>query len=133
VPGFGGTGKASLLRDNQQKYLFQQETNVTGRASIALQLERINRSYYPWGVSFQVAFTNAAGAPADPGSFEIDIQTSDVDQDAQYCTINSWVNDASLNASFVGRIELPSFYAKFVRAFVKTLTNSVYITVLVTR
>lgn len=133
MPGYGGTGQAKLIRDNQQVYLFQQETNVTGRASIAIQLERINRSFYPWGASFQLAFTDINGNPSSPGTFEVDIQTSDIDQDNQYCNINSWTALAALNANFVGRIELPWFYAKYVRGYVKTLTNAVYVTLLATR
>lgn len=132
MPGYKGQGQATLIRDNQQVFLFQQELITPGIASIALQLERINRSYYPWGVSFQVSFTDVNGNPADPGVFEVDIQTSDLDQDTQYCVINEWVGDASLNANFVGRIELPSFYAKYIRALVKTLPNPVYTTLLAT-
>ena len=133
MPGYGGTGRAQLIRQNQQAFLFQRETNVTGHASVAVQLERVNRSYYPWGVSFQVSFTDVNGNPANPGTFEVDIQTSDIDQDAQYCTINSWAGAGSLNANFVGRIELPNFYAKYIRAFVTTLSNPVYTTLLATR
>lgn len=133
MPGYAGTGYAKLLRDNQQVFLFQQEINVTGRASIAVQLERINRSFYPWGASFQLYFTNVSGVAADPGAYEVDIQTSDIDQDIQYCTINALAGAGFLNASFVGRLELPNFYAKYVRAYVKTLTNGVYTSLLVTR
>jgi hypothetical protein len=46
MSGYGGTGQATLLRENAQKFLFQQETNVTGKASVAVQLERIARSAY---------------------------------------------------------------------------------------
>lgn len=133
MPGYGGTGQATLLRENKQVYLFQRESGVGGKASVAFQLERIPRTFYPWGASFQLAFTDVNGNPADPGAFEVDIQTSDIDEDSQYCVINSWVNDTSLNTSFVGRIELPNFYAKYVRAFVASLTNAVYVTLLVTR
>lgn len=133
MPGYGGTAQATLLRDNKQIFLFQQEVNVTGRASIAVQLERVNRSFYPWGASFEVYFTDVNGNPASPGNFEVDIQTADIDQDTHYCTINSFVNTASLNANFVGRIELPSFWAKFVRGYVKSLTNPVYTSLLATR
>jgi hypothetical protein len=133
MPGYGGTGQATLLRENQQKFLFQQEPVAAGRASVAVQLERISRSFYPWGVSFQASFTDVNGNSANPGAFEIDIQTSDVDQDSQYCTINSWTNTTSLNANFAGRMELTTLYAKFVRAYIKTLTNGVYTTLLVTR
>ncbi len=132
MPGYGGTGQAKLLRENKQTWLFQVETNVTGRASIAVQLERIPRSFYPWGASFQLYFTDVNGNPADPGVCEVDIQTSDIDSDAQYCTINS-LNQAALNATFAGRLELPSFFAKYVRGYVKTLTNAVYVSLLVTR
>jgi hypothetical protein len=133
MPGYAGTGRATPIRDNQQIYLFKKELNVTGRASIAVQPQRINRSFWPsGGASFQLYFTDVNGNPADPGVFEVDIQTSDIDQDTQYCTATSFPANASLNASFVAHVELPSFYAKFVRAFVKTLTNPVYTTLLVT-
>jgi hypothetical protein len=133
MPGYAGNGRAILLRDNAQKFLFQRETNLVGRASIACQLERVNRSFYPWGASFQLYFTDISGVPADPGVFEVDIQTSDIDLDIQYCTINALTGAGSLNANFAGRLELPNFYAKYVRGVVKTLTNAVYTTLLVTR
>jgi len=132
MPGYAGAGQAALLRNNQQVFLFQRERVGNGEASIAVQLERINRSHYPWGVSFQVYFSDVNGVPADPGAFEVDIQSSDADVGIQYCTINSWVNDTSLNPFFVGQIQLPSFYAKYVRASVLSLTNAVYVSVLAT-
>jgi hypothetical protein len=121
MPGYQ-SGRASLLRTDQQKFLFQREPVAAGTASAAFQLERINRSFYPWGVSFQVAFTDVNGNPASPGSFEIDIQTSDIDQDLQYCTLN--VLTTGLNASFVGRVEVPTLYGKYVRGYLKTLGNA---------
>ena len=133
MSGYGGTGQATLLRDNRQQFLFQQEVNVTGRASIAVQLERVNRSFYPWGVSFELFFTDANGNPANPGVFEVDIQTADIDQDTHYCTINALAGAGFLNSNYVGRLELPSFWAKYVRGYVKTLTNAVYTSLLVTR
>lgn len=131
MPGYAGPGQAKLLRDNQQIFLFQQETNVVGRASIAVQLERINRSFYPWGASAQIYFTDGSGNPSNPGSFELDIMTSDIDQDAMYCVENAYTG--TLNANFVGRVELTAFWAKYIRAYVKTLTNGVYTSVLLTR
>lgn len=134
MPGFMGNGQATLLRENKQAWMFQVETNVAGRPSVAFQLERLNRTAYPWGVSFQLYFTDSTGlTPSSPGVFEVDIQTSDIDQDAQYCTINAISGLTSLNSSFAGRLELPNFYAKYVRAVVKTLTNAVYTSLLVTR
>jgi hypothetical protein len=132
MSGYGGAGKAALLRNNSQAYLFQMETNLVGKASIALQPERINRSFYPWGVSFQAYFTDVNGNPANPGAFEIDFQTTDIDQDNQYSTASA-MNTLANPATFVGRVELTAFYAKFIRAFVKSLTNPVYVTILATR
>jgi hypothetical protein len=130
MPGYAGTGQARLLRDNTQVFLFQKETNLVGKASIAYQLERINRSYYPLGASFQIYFTDVNGIPADPGAFEVDIQSSDIDDDGQYSTESSF--SGTLNAKFAGRVPLPNLYAKYVRTFVKTLSNAVYVTVLAT-
>src|SRR5215472_4085979 len=127
------TGRATLLRTNSQVWLFQQEQVAVGRASMAVQLERISRSSYPWGLSVQIYFTDASGKPADPGACEIDLQMSDIDQDTQYCTAAQFTGGAALNANYVGRAEFLSFYARFARAYVKTLTNSVYVSILATR
>lgn len=132
APGFyPGGGQASLLRSNGQQWLFQQQLNAAGKASIAVQLERIRAASYPFGASFQIYFTNSSGVAADPGTFEVDIQASDIDTDTQYSNLQ--VINSGLNASYSIGYEAPSFWAKFVRAYVKTLTNAVYVNVLVTR
>jgi len=131
MPGYAGSGQAVLIRSGQQVFLFQQETGVVGKASIALLLERIPHAFASAnGVSLQASFTNVNGTPADPGAFEIDLQTSDLDQDVQYCNASAW-KPTTLNANFVGRVEI-SFYARYARVFVKSMTNSVYLTVLAT-
>jgi hypothetical protein len=141
---YPGPGQAGLLRPNGQQWLFESQLIAAGgvsggagaygnnpSASIAVQLERIRGDFYPFGASFHIAFTNILGQPANPGTFEIDIQDSDIDIDTQYCTLSSLTG--GLNAYYVGRIELPTFWGKFVRAYVKTLTNAVYTSVLATR
>ncbi len=131
TPGvYPGPGFAALLRANEQQYLFQQQLVVSGQASIAVQLERIKSAFYPNGASLQIWFTNASSVASDPGTFEIDAQVADVDTDAQYANTTGLT---ALNASFAGRIELPLIYAKFLRVLAKTITNSVYSNVLVTR
>jgi hypothetical protein len=137
-PGvYPGSGQASLLKANGQQWLFQQQLIVAGQSSIAVQLERIKMPYfYPFAASLQVFFTNAAGAPASPGAFELDWQDSDLDADIQYVTMASYtlVGTASLNASFVGRIEATQIWTKFMRVNLKTMPNSgVYTSALVTR
>lgn len=126
MPGYQ-SGQAKLLRTNQQAFLLNNEVVAAGSASAAVQLDRISHSSYPFGASFMIKFS------ATPGTFEVDIQTSDTDVDSDYCTISTLNAAGSLNASFVGRIELPQFWAKFARAYVRTLTNAVNMTVLVTR
>src|SRR4029077_8034216 len=86
-PGiYPGAGQASLLRANSQQWLFRQQLQPTGGvASIALQLERIKMSYYyPFAVSLQIFFTDVNSVAADPGAFDIEVQTSDIDAPTQY-------------------------------------------------
>lgn len=132
-PGvYPGGGKAALLRSNEQQYLFQQQAGAQGLSSIAVQLERRSGSFYPFAASLQIWFTDINGNPANPGTFEIDAQTSDVDLDGQYCVESSGAL-TSLNSSYAGRIALTAIWAKFLRVNAKTVTNAVYLNVLVTR
>jgi len=125
MPCYGGTAQAALIRNNQQEYLWNNETVLAGVASIAFQIERVNRSFYPWGISLEIFFSG------NPGAFEVDLQDADVDEDSHYVTVDAIT--AGLNASYVTRIELPSFYAKYVRVKLVTLTNAVNVSVLLTR
>lgn len=136
-----GPGLAALLRANEDRHLLRQQqmpANQSGAAngsnasaSIAVQLERTRAPYfYPFGVSFQIWFTDVNGAAAAPGTFEIDVQTSDLDIDGQF------VNEGALtavNSSNAGRVWLTLSWMRYVRVYVKTLTNNVYINVLVSR
>ncbi len=125
-PGvYPGSSQASLLRANEQQYLFQNQAIPAGQSSIAVQLERIKSSSYPFGVSVQIQFS------ADPGTFRVDVQDADLDTDASYVTMNSIT--AGLNSSFVGRLELPSLWTKYLRVQLVTRTNVVNTSVLVTR
>ena len=131
TPGvYPGSGQAALLRANEQQYLFRQQLIATGQASIAVQLERIKSAFYPFGASLQIWFTDVNGAAADPGTFEVDAQTSDLDIDAMFANTTGLT---ALNTSFAGRIELPLLYAKYLRVLAETVTNAVYSNVLVTR
>lgn len=125
MPNYTNNGLAQLLYENRQAFLWNNETVVAGNSSIAFQLHRERGAFYPWGMSLELSFSG------DPGAFEVDIETADVDIDTHYVTINTMTS--GLNSSYVGRLELPSFWAKYVRAQVATLTNSVAITVLLTR
>ena len=115
---YPGPGQAILLYKNRIGYLFQNEQFGAGLASVAFQLARIDANKTgPFGVSFQVAFS------ASPGTWQVDIQDSDIDTDGAYVTIASI--SGGLTAGFNGRIELPNIWAKFVRGKIVGLTNAV--------
>jgi hypothetical protein len=128
MPGYPGAGQATKVDQGLQVYLFQNEYVVVGESSIGCLLSRIPGIFYPWGISFDVAFSAA------PGTFEIDVQTADIDQDSHYVTIASLTTGA-LNSGNVGRVELPNFWARFTRVRVVSFANyaTVTLTVLLTR
>lgn len=125
MPDYFGPSKSTLLRENQQYYLWQAETVPAGTLSIAIELARVPRSYYPWGLSFEVVFS------AVPGSFEIDIMGANNDLAANYISLGSI---STVNANNVGRWDMGvNLWPKYVAAFMKTLTNTVSTTLQVTR
>jgi hypothetical protein len=125
MPGYAGTGKATLLRENQQVYLWQNERVTVGELSIAFELARVNRSFYPWGLSAEVSFSG------NPGTFEIDIMGANDDLAANFISLGQVT---TVNSTFVGRWDMtPGAWPKFIAGFVKTLTNTVNTTLQVTR
>ena len=127
VPGvYPGGGKAALLRAGEYAYLTLNQVLNVGQSSIAVQMDRSKSGfYYPMGVSLEVSFSGSAG------TFEIDLQFSDTDQDSFYVT-NSKLT-TGLNASNVGRIEVTNFWALFARVNVAALGNAVQMTAKITR
>ena len=128
MPGYAGNGKAELLRNNTQGILWSIQDGIITppQLSVAFLLERINRSYYPWGLSFEVAFSG------NPGAFEIDLMGSNTDAAANYIFLGNIT--ATNNAfgsytpfrGYVGRWDMPTnMWPKYVAGFIKTLTNSV--------
>lgn len=125
IPGFyPGAGQAKLLNMNQQCMLFDKTRALATQASVAVQMSRMPHAAYPWGAAAQVLFSGA------PGTFEIDIEASEDDQEATYVSIVTIVAVNSLNA---GRCSLGFTYPKFIRAKVITLTNDVLTSLWVTR
>lgn len=124
MPAYPGTGQATLLNTNSQAYMWNAERVVAPGSSIAFQLERQKSASYPFGASFELLFSGA------PGTFNVDIQTSDTDQDSAYVTVASL---SSVNSNNAGRVELPNFWAKYCRGQMTVLTNNVNTTLKVTR
>lgn len=129
MPNYGSNAQAALLRDNQQKFLWNAETVANGTMSIAFQLERINRSFYPWGAAFDVQFSGA------PGAFVLSIVGAQDDvgvpTPGQYVVLGTIT---TVNATNCGRWDMPSnVWPKFVAAVMTSITNSVTTTLRVTR
>jgi hypothetical protein len=127
VPGiYSKSGQAVLLRPGEYGYVLQNTGITAGQSSIAVQLERTKSGfYYPIGVSAEISFSGA------PGSFEVDLQLSDTDQDGFFCT-NTKIT-TGLNSNNVGRIEITTYWALFARVSIPTLANPVQVTVKLTR
>ena len=129
MPGYAGTAQATMLRENTQAYLFNNETVFAGELSVAYELYRVNRSFYPWGLSFEVVFSG------NPSTFEIDLMGATNDLKANYVELGSIssTNNATSGA-WVGRYDMATnLWPKYVAAYVKTLTNAVTVTLQVTR
>jgi hypothetical protein len=124
MPGYAGTAQATLIRNNTQAFFWNNEAATTGVLSVAYELERINRSYYPWGYAVEVQFSGA------PGTFEVDIMEAETDKAANYIKVGSIT---AVNATNVGRFETVSLYPKYVALLILTLPNTVNITAKLTR
>jgi hypothetical protein len=130
MPAYPGTAQAQLLRDNNQAFLWQLENPPVGSLSVAFQLERINRTFYPWGASFEVVFGG------NPGAFEIDIMGANSDTKANFLQIGNITNASGsvVAGAYVGRWDMASnIWVKYVAAYIKTLANAVSVTLQVTR
>lgn len=128
---YAGQGQASLLHTNQQAKLWDNEVvpaSAAGTQSLskAVQLERISRSYYPWGASAEVVFSGA------PGTFEVDIMGANDDNPNNY---NKLGTITAVNSNNVGRWDMgDQLWPKFVALYMKTLGNAgVAVTGTVTR
>jgi hypothetical protein len=121
-----GSSQPVLLYENEQEYLFQNDTVGTGTSSIPAELRRTRGLSYPFGFSVELTFS------ANPGNFQVDIQTADTDLAANYVTLAS-ITQASVNASYTGRAEVVATWCKFVRLNIVSIANSVAISAKVTR
>jgi hypothetical protein len=121
MPGYPGNNLATLLYENRQAFLFQNETVNAGERSVAFQLRRTRGNFYPWGASFAVKFSGP------PGAFTFDIEVADADEDANYVSV------AQLSDTGESRYDMMTIFPRFVRASVGSLGNAVSATLMVTR
>jgi hypothetical protein len=133
MPAYPGNGLAQLVAVNRMAYMWQNESVAAnasvGSLSMAYRLSRLDGAFYPWGASFEVSFSAA------PGAFNIYIMGANTDigypAPGYYIQLG---NIAVVNSSNVGRWDMPSNqWPTFVAAFMAQLTNSVNVTLSVTR
>jgi hypothetical protein len=129
MPNYTNDSMAILWRENTQPFFWNAETVAAGTLSIAYQMARVNRSFYPWGISFEVTFGG------NPGAFEVDIMAANSDLKANFVQIgNITVTNNATSGAYVGRWDMPSnMWPKYVAGYVKTLTNAVSVTLQGTR
>ena len=124
---YPGPNQAKFLRNNSLHFMWDNELVAAGTLSVAFMPERINRSFYPYGMSFEASFA------ANPGVFEIDIMGANTDNPAYYITLGmiTAANNGfgSLFTGFVGRWDMPTnMWPKYVAGYVKSLGNAVALT-----
>lgn len=129
---YPGPNQANFLRDNSLRYMWDNEPVVAGELSVAFMPERINRSFYPYGMSFEASFSG------NPGVFEIDIMGANNDVQQNYVFLGSITstNNAygSIFAGYVGRWDMPSnMWPKYVAGYIKALANAVNVTLTVAK
>lgn len=129
MPFYPGAGQAKVIDPNAPlKYFWSNERVSAGQASVAFQLARVKGAYYPWGAAIEITFS------ATPGTFQVDIQGAEKDQDANYNKLSATSIINAVNGSFVGRYDLGSpLYPKFIRLYTTTFPNDVLITATLTR
>jgi hypothetical protein len=133
MPAYPGNSLAYPLINNRQHFLWENETvpvNISpGSLSRAFELQRVNQSFYPWGLSFEAWFSGA------PGAFEIDIVGAN--NDIGYPTPGNYIvlgTITMVNSQNVGRWDMPSnMWPKFIAGYLKALTNPVTVTLQVTK
>lgn len=118
-------GGSYLLNANSQRQVWIATDNIAANsASLSVLLERQKAAAYPWGFAVQIAFTTA------PGTFDIEVQGSETDDDASYVKLASIT---SANSSNVGRGDYLTYYPKYVRLFVRTMTGTKNALAIITR
>lgn len=140
MPSYAGSNQANPLSNNRQVFLWQNEappagvppsSTTSGSLSCAFELQRVNQSFYPWGLSFELTFSGA------PGAFEVDILAANSDVITSYVQIANIKNTSQVGVatgSYTYRYDMASnIWPKYVAAYLKTLTNAVNVTLQVTK
>lgn len=124
MPAWAAGGSLILNANTQRQVWIATDNLAANSASQAVLLERQKAAFYPWGFAVQIAFTTA------PGSIDIEIQGSETDDDASYVKL---VSITTVNSSNVGRADVLTYFPKYVRLFVRTMTGTKNALAIITR
>lgn len=114
------------LYPGDQINLFNAEQPSVPQRSISIALPKLPLGLASASVTIQISFSGA------PGSYEIDIQEADIDADIYYQNAASGNITTAPGSNNTVRADL-SVNAKFLTALLKTRTNAVNVTVLLSR
>lgn len=121
----------SSLYQGDSYLLWNNEAVTAGKASIEVATVSGGKyDNYPAHLGFELQFSAA------PGVFELDIQEADTDEDIFYQQVQqggAGVAITTVSANNTARVDVVPVQGKFVRAFMKTLTNVVNTTLKVSR
>jgi hypothetical protein len=120
MPAYGSSTPATLESGRPTLVWNNENVPTSGAAQMSQAVCLRRNPNLPNCVSVEVIFA------ANPGTFGVDLQAADTDQDSFYvtkATLNS-----GLNGTFAGRIEATNLVAKFLRLRMATLTNNVKVT-----
>lgn len=125
MPAYQASGSITALYPGDTATLILAERPAAGVASLQVALGG-NPDGSPLKLSVEGLFAGA------PGAFEVDLQTSDTDVDADYISQAAVLN--AVNANNACRAEFPAIVAKFARLLTKIqTTNAVNGTFRITR
>jgi len=125
MPAYNTISPPYAIWPGDSQTVWNAESPTAGTASQQVALgERDSRDGSPFSADIQFG--------GNPGTFEVDVQVANVDQDSSYYTLDQGTtNDgaiAQVNAGFSAHLDAPFVTAKFARLKLVSLQNAVTIT-----
>ena len=125
MPAYNTISPPYAIWPGDMQTVWNAESPTVGTASQQVALgERDSRDGSPFSADIQFG--------GNPGTFEVDVQVANIDQDSSYYTLDQGTtNDgaiAQVNAGFSAHLDAPFVTAKFARLKLVSLQNAVTIT-----
>jgi hypothetical protein len=125
MPAYNTISPPYAVWPGDSQTIWNAESPAIGAASQQVALgERDGRGVTPFAADVQFS--------GNPGTFEVDVQVANTDQDSAYYTLDQGTtNDGAVlqvNSAFTAHLDAPFVTAKFVRLKLVALQNAVTIT-----